>query len=159
MKREYPDHPVIGVGGIVFKDDRVLLVQRGKEPALGQWSIPGGVVQIGETLKEAIIREMMEETHLEVEPVVLVKVLDRIFQDPDGRVSYHYVLVDFICRVKAGTVQPDSDAKDARFVRLDELFSYQIAPITLEVIHLADQLRKNSALQLPSSVPGGISWD
>lgn len=136
----------------------MLLVQRGKEPALGQWSIPGGVVRIGETLKEALIREMMEETHLEVEPLIMVKVLDRIFQDSNGRVSYHYVLVDFICRIKAGTLEAGSDAKDARFVPLDELLTYQIAPITLEVIQLADRLRKNLDPRMPSSVAGGISW-
>lgn len=158
MRRKYPDQPVIGVGGIIFEDHRVLLIQRGKEPARGQWSIPGGAVQIGETLKEAMIREMREETHLEVEPTILVKVLDRIFRDPEGRVRYHYVLADFICRVKAGKLQADSDARDARFVPLRELSSYAVAPITLEVIHLADQMRKALTFAPSSLPPGDISY-
>jgi ADP-ribose pyrophosphatase YjhB (NUDIX family) len=89
MKRKYPSHPIIGVGGIIFQQGRVLLVRRGREPGLGQWSIPGGVVNTGETLKEAVVREVFEETHLEVEVLALAKVLERIFRDPDGRVAYH----------------------------------------------------------------------
>jgi len=143
MRRKYPGHPIIGVGGILFEEDRVLLVKRGKEPALGQWSIPGGVVRTGETLREAVTRELLEETHLEVEVLALAKVLDRIFRDPDGRVAYHYVLIDFLCRCTGGELKPDSDAKEACFVPLQDLPSYQIAPVTLEVIRLADWLRKN----------------
>jgi len=143
MKRKYPDRPIIGVGGIVFQGDRVLLIKRGEEPSLGQWSIPGGVVQVGETLEEAVIREIREETHLEVEVLALAKVLERIFRDPDGRVAYHYVLVDFLCRRKAGELKSDSDAQEARFIALQDLLSYQIAPVTLEVIQRANQLRKN----------------
>jgi 8-oxo-dGTP diphosphatase len=143
MKRKYPDHPIVGVGAVVFQDNEVLLIQRGKEPALGQWSIPGGVVITGETLPEAVSREILEETHLEVEARALIKVLDRIFRDPDGRVSYHYVLVDFLCEVRGGKLMADSDALDARFVPLENLSSYEIAPITIEVIYRADRLRKN----------------
>lgn len=143
MKRKYPDRPIIGVGGIVFQGDQVLLIKRGEEPSLGQWSIPGGVVQVGETLEEAVIREIREETHLEVEVLALTKILDRIFRDPDGRVTYHYVLADFLCRLRAGELKSDSDAREARFVALQDLPSYQMAPPTLEVIHRADQLRKN----------------
>ncbi len=155
MKREYPDHPILGVGGIVFRDDSVLLVKRGKEPSLGQWSIPGGVVQTGETLKEAVIRELKEETHLEVEVVAMAKVLDRIFRDADGRVAYHYVLVDFLCRPIGGELKPDSDAADARFAPLKELSSYSLPPHTLEVIRQADGLRK-SPEHCPSFAGPGI---
>ncbi len=143
MKRKYPDHPIIGVGGIVFREDQVLLIQRGKEPNLGRWSIPGGAVQTGETLKEAVIRELKEETHLEVEVLAVTKVLDRIFRDPDGRVAYHYVLVDFLCHPRNGELRPDSDAADARFVPLKELSSYSLPPHTLEVILRADRLRRH----------------
>ena len=143
MKRKYPDRPIVGVGGIIFHEDQVLLIKRGMEPSLGQWSIPGGAVCVGETLEEAVRREILEETHLEVEVLALAKVLDRIFRDPDGRVAYHYVLVDFLCRCKAGELRSDSDAQDARFVSLQDLPSYQIAPITLEVIYWANRLRKN----------------
>ena len=143
MRRKYPHHPIIGVGGIIFHQDRVVLVKRGKEPGLGQWAIPGGVVRTGETLKEAVVREVSEETHLEVEVLGLAKVLDRILRDPEGRVVYHYVLVDFLCHYQGGELRSDSDAADARFVPLKDLPSYQISPVTLEVIHRAAWLRKN----------------
>lgn len=156
MQRKYPEQPIIGVGGIIFQDEQVLLIQRGKEPALGQWSIPGGAVNTGETLKEAVIREVFEETHLEIEPIMLAKILERIFRDPEGRVVYHYVLADFYCRIQKGNLLPDSDAQDARFVPLENLPSYQVAPITLEVIHWVDQLRKKPALFEPLSYIGNL---
>jgi len=143
MKRKYPDHPIVGVGGIILHRDRVVLIKRGKEPGLGQWSIPGGVVRTGETLREAVVREVLEETHLEVEVLSLAKVLERIFRDPECRVAYHYVLVDFHCGYKGGELRSDSDAEDARFVPLESLSSYQIAPVTLEVIHRVAWLEKN----------------
>ena len=143
MRRKYPGLPIIGVGGIVFHEDQILLVKRGNEPALGQWSIPGGVVHTGETLKEAVVREVLEETHLEVEVLALAKVLERIFREPDGRVAYHYVLVDFLCRRKAGKLKSGSDAQDALFASLQDLSPYQLATVTLEVINHADRLRKN----------------
>ncbi len=155
MKRKYPDQPIIGVGGIVFREDQVLLIKRGKEPNLGRWSIPGGAVQTGETLKEAVIRELREETHLEVEVLVVTKVLDRIFRDPDGRVAYHYVLVDFLCHPKEGALKPDSDAEDARFVPLQELSSYSLPTHTLEVIRRADRLRRHPEGN-PSSAETGL---
>jgi ADP-ribose pyrophosphatase YjhB (NUDIX family) len=158
MNRKYPDHPIVGVGGIIFRGDQVLLIKRGKEPGLGQWSIPGGVVRPGETLKEAVVREVFEETHLEVEVLALAKVLERIFRDPDGRVAYHYVLVDFLCRHLDGTLQPDSDAQDARFVPLKDLPSFEVVSVTLEVIRRADWLRKNPGAEIPP--PGiGKSFD
>jgi len=146
MKRKYPDQPIIGVGGIIFREDQVLLIKRGREPSLGQWSIPGGAVFVGETLEEAVRREVLEETHLEVQVLTLLKVLERIFRDPDGRVAYHYVLVDFLCHYQAGELRPDSDAQDACFVNLQDLSSYRIAPITLDVISRADRLRRNPEL-------------
>ena len=143
MKREYPEQPIVGVGGIIFQDESVLLIKRGREPALGQWSIPGGVVDLGETLQAAVAREILEETHLEVEPLALVKVLDRIFRDKEGRVAYHYVLVDFLCRHKGGEVRPGSDALDARFVPVAELASLDVIPATREVIYQAARLLKD----------------
>ena len=143
MKREYPEQPLLGVGGIIFRDESVLLIKRGREPALGQWSIPGGVVDLGETLQKAVVREILEETHIEAEPLALVKVLDRIFRDKEGRVTYHYVLVDFLCRHIRGEVLPGSDALDARYVPLVELASLNVIPITREVILQAALLMKN----------------
>jgi mutator protein MutT len=156
MHRKYPDHPIVGVGGIIFEGDQVLLIKRGKEPGLGQWSIPGGVVHTGETLKEAVVREVFEETHLEVEVMALAKVLERIFRDPDGRIAYHYVLVDFLCQLVKGTLQPDSDAQEACFVPLKELASYKVVPITLEVIRRAEWLRKNIGKEVPSPEIQGV---
>jgi len=154
MERKYPDLPILGVGGVVFEGERVLLVKRGKEPGLGQWSIPGGVVQTGETLREAVVREVGEETHLEVEPLNLVKVLERTYRDPDGRVAYHYVLIDFLCRRLGGGLQADSDAQEALWVPLQDLASYRVVSAAREVIRRADWLRKNPGAENP---PPGIS--
>ncbi len=108
----------------------------------------------GETLKEAVVREVFEETHLEVEVIALAKVLERIFRDPEGRVAYHYVLVDFLCRCRGGELKSDSDALDARFVPLKDLPSYEIAAVTLEVIHRAAWLQKNPEAGNPPSSMG-----
>lgn len=158
MNRKYPDRPIVGVGGILIREDQVLLVKRGKEPGLGQWSIPGGAVRIGETLKEAVIREVQEETHLQVEVFTLVKVLERVFRDPEGRVAYHYVLVDFLCRYQGGELQADTDAQDARFVALSDLPSYRLVPVTLEVIRRAAWLPKDPDAGDPA-LPLGRIYD
>ena len=155
MQRKYPDRPIVGVGAIIFEEEEVLLVKRGREPALGQWSIPGGCVDLGETLEQALIREVCEETHLEVEVLALVKVLERIFREPDDRVAYHYVLVDFLCGRRGGVLSAGSDAAEARFVPLRELSAYELAPITLQVIRRADRLRKGEKEGDLSSEPGG----
>ena len=149
MERKYPQHPLIGVGGVIFRDDQVLLIKRGKEPALGQWSIPGGVVRVGETLKEAVVREVHEETHLEVEVLGLAKVIERIFRELDGRISYHYVLLDFLCRIKKGELKADSDAQEACFVPLAELNKYSLTSATREVILRANWMRQNPNSLLP----------
>lgn len=156
MSRKYPQYPIIGVGGIIFQDDQVLLIKRGKEPALGEWSIPGGVVRVGETLKEAVIREIREETNLEVEVLGLAKVIERIFREADGRVSYHYVLFDFLCQMKSGDLRAGSDAQEVRFVPLTEISTYKLTPATQEVIQRANKMRKS-----PGSLaePAGFnSW-
>jgi ADP-ribose pyrophosphatase YjhB (NUDIX family) len=143
MKREYPEQPIVGVGGIIFQGESVLLIRRGREPALGQWSIPGGVVDLGESLEKAVVREILEETGVEAEPLTLVKVLDRIFRDPEGRVAYHYVLVDFLCGYKGGEVLPGSDALEARFIPVGELDALNVIPATRDVIHQAAGLLRN----------------
>ncbi len=149
MVRKYPQQPIIGVGGVIFQNDQVLLIKRGKEPALGQWSIPGGVVRVGETLKEAVVREVREETHLEVEVLALAKVIERIFHEPDGRISYHYVLLDFLCQIKNGELKADSDAQEACFVPLTELNNYNLTSATQEVIHRANLMRQNPSSLCP----------
>src|SRR5262245_5437364 len=92
MSRTYPQNPVCAVGAIIFRRDEVLLIQRGKAPALGKWSIPGGAVKLGESLEDALVRELREETGLTVRPIGIGKVLDRIFRDPEGQIQYHFII-------------------------------------------------------------------
>jgi len=132
--RTYPTQPVVGVGAVVLDGDRVLLVKRGHEPLKGEWSLPGGVVELGETLETAIVREVREETGLEVDVGPIVDVLDRLRYDPDGRLKYHYVLVDFLCRPSNGVLCCASDADAAEWAGLDELARYAVAEATVSVI-------------------------
>jgi 8-oxo-dGTP diphosphatase len=129
--------PVVGVGAIVVDGMRVLLVRRAFEPLKGQWSLPGGKVELGETLEAATRREVREETGLEIEVGPIVEVLDRIDRAPGGAVLHHFVLVDFTCRPLGGTVCCASDAAEARWVRIDELADYAVAPVTIRVIEKA----------------------
>jgi 8-oxo-dGTP diphosphatase len=134
MKRHYPDQPTVGVGAVVFKDDTVLLVRRGKEPAFGEWSLPGGAVEVGETLDAALRRELREETGIEVEILGLSAVLERIFPDAEGRISYHYVLLDFLCRYASGEPRPNSDILELCFIPLSQLEHFQLTSQAREVI-------------------------
>lgn len=115
MQREFPAAPLVGVGAVIVDDGRVLLVRRGTEPAKGRWSIPGGLIELGEMLQEALIREVREETGLVVEPVALIELLDRIYRQ-DDRVRYHYVIADYLCRVTGGSLAAASDADEVRWV-------------------------------------------
>src|SRR2546423_11316683 len=110
MKREYPDSPLVGVGAIIIDDGRVLLVKRGHAPLAGEWSIPGGVLEVGETMREGVVREAREETSLLIEPTDLLGVYDRVLRDDRGQVLYHYVLVDFLCRIRGGSLRASGDA-------------------------------------------------
>ena len=144
MRREYPDSPIVGVGAIILHEGRVLLIQRGQEPLKGEWSLPGGALELGETLQQGIRREVFEETGLEVEPLTIVEVFDRIVRDDKGEVRYHYVLVDFLCRVTGGSLCCASDAADARWISREELNShsvYRVAPFTAAVIEKAFSLK------------------
>ncbi len=134
MSRSYPGDPVCAVGAIIFRGNSVLLVQRGRPPAQGQWSIPGGLVRLGEALEAAVQRELHEETGLEVRPVEVGKVVDRIFRDRNGRVTYHYVIVDFICEAVNGEPEAGSDAVAARYVELSQLTQLDITEGTSDVI-------------------------
>lgn len=137
MKREYPDSPLVGVGAIIIDDGRVLLVKRGHPPLAGEWSIPGGALEVGETVREGAVREAREETGLTVEPAELLGVYDRVLRDGDGRVLYHYVLVDFLCRRVAGEPRPAGDADEARWFTQEEAGKLPLAKDTAEVIRLA----------------------
>jgi 8-oxo-dGTP diphosphatase len=124
MSRRYPKWPMVGVGAIIFRGDHVLLVQRGKEPSYGKWSVPGGLVEVGESLREAVMREVQEEVGLTVTVCDLVVALDRVIRDQAGRIEYHYILLDFLCECNGGEPSPDSDALDCRFVPIASLGQY-----------------------------------
>lgn len=131
-RREYPEQPMVGVGAVIFNNDQVLLVQRGHAPLQGEWSLPGGALEVGETLEEGVRREVLEETGLAIEPVAMVEVFDRIARDKEGRVQYHYVLVDFLCRIISGSPVCASDAVGIRWAAVADLG--EIAAFTREVI-------------------------
>jgi 8-oxo-dGTP diphosphatase len=136
IEREYPRSPLVGVGAVVVRDRRVLLVRRGSEPLKGHWTLPGGVLEVGESLAEGVVREVREETGLEVEPIELIEVLDRIHRE-GGRVRYHYVIADYLCRVTGGELGAASDADAVRWVERAEWNSHSalvLDPVTVRVI-------------------------
>jgi len=140
VKREYPDAPIAGVSAVIVRDGpdaqkQVLLIRRAQEPLKGEWSLPGGAVELGETLEQAICREVQEETGLIVETVDIVQVFDRISRDPEGRVRYHYVLIDFLCRIAGGSLACATDALEGRWATANEL--EDLTPLTVEVIRKA----------------------
>jgi 8-oxo-dGTP diphosphatase len=143
MRREYPDAPIVGVGAVIIEGRKVLLVRRGQAPLKGEWSLPGGALELGETLRAGIVREVLEETGMVVVPGSIIEVLDRITHD-EARVRYHYVLIDFICHVSGGKLMSGSDADDSCWVEHSELGRYNLAPVTLQVIEKAFQLAEGA---------------
>ena len=136
MQREFPSAPLVGVGAVIVEAGRVLLVQRGAEPLKGHWSLPGGLVELGEELANAVAREVREETGLVVEPLEPIELLDRIYRE-DERVRYHYVIADYLCRVTGGELLAASDADAVRWVEREEWAeesALQLDPITVRVI-------------------------
>jgi 8-oxo-dGTP diphosphatase len=133
MKREYPRHPIVGVGGVVIQGNRVLLIRRGREPLKGEWSIPGGMLELGESLKDGVRREVLEETGLKVRPLEVLTVFDRIEKNGE-RIQYHYVIVDYVCCPTGGLLKSGSDVLDARWVERQELPRYKITPKAAAVI-------------------------
>jgi mutator protein MutT len=149
IKRHYPNQPLVGVGAVIFREDEVLLVRRGQEPAMNSWSLPGGLVELGETMETAIHRELAEETGIRVCLRGIAAVLERIFPDPDGRIAYHYVLVDFLRDYLDGELTPGSDITAARFVPLSGLPDFDLPQHTADVIHRAwEQKRQGACLPL-----------
>jgi 8-oxo-dGTP diphosphatase len=134
MKREYPETPLVGVGAIIIEGDRVALVKRGRPPLAGQWSIPGGLLEVGETLRACAEREVREETGLTVSIGELLGVFDRVVPDADGQIHYHYVLIDFLCPRTAGELSPADDAEDARWFTREDVAALNLAPETFKVI-------------------------
>ena len=135
--RQYPSRPFLGVGALVFSEDRLLLVERGQEPLKGYWSLPGGILETGETLIQGIRREVLEETGLDVEPLSIFEVFERIMPDGEGKTEYHYVLIDYLCRPVGGSLQAASDVSRAIWVSQPELAQYRLTEGTLAVVERA----------------------
>jgi 8-oxo-dGTP diphosphatase len=135
--RRYPKHPLLGVGAAILDGDCVLLAERGHEPLKGWWSLPGGLVEAGERLHQAVCREVLEETGLVVEPVAMLELFERIMRDSHGAAEYHYVLLDYICRVTGGALAAGDDVSRVVWVRPDQLGDYVITEGTRAVIEKA----------------------
>jgi 8-oxo-dGTP diphosphatase len=147
MQREFPLAPLVGVGAVVVDEGRVLLVRRGAEPLKGEWSLPGGVLELGESLTEGVVREVREETGLIVKPLELVELLDRIYREGE-RIRYHYVIADYLCCVAGGALQAASDADAVRWVERAEWNSHgalRLDPITVRVIEIGWQRARTLA--------------
>jgi 8-oxo-dGTP diphosphatase len=142
VNREYPCRPIVGVGVVVWHDDRVLLVRRGKPPRWGHWSLPGGAQQLGETVAEAARREVKEEVGVDVALGGIVATVDLIERDPQDRIRYHYTLVDFVAEAPSGAVRAGSDAADARWFSIAEIEALGLWSETVRVIKLAAERRR-----------------
>jgi 8-oxo-dGTP diphosphatase len=136
QKRSYPERPVVGVGAVVLVDGKVVLVRRAHEPLKGEWNLPGGGVEVGETLREACAREMLEETGLVVEVGPAIEVFDRIMRDESGGVQYHFVLIDYVCRAVGGTLACATDASEVALADPLTLEPYRLTDKAIEVIRL-----------------------
>ncbi|HEX3879851.1 MAG TPA: NUDIX hydrolase [Bryobacteraceae bacterium] len=143
--RRYPRRPMLGVGALIFDGQRILMAQRGKQPLMGWWSLPGGALETGELLADAVKREVREETGLEIEPVELFEIFERIMRDETGVAEYHYVLIDYICRISGGVLQAGDDVCRVEWVERADLPKLQITEGTLSVIEKAFRKVGNSA--------------
>lgn len=143
--RRFPERPLVGVGAVIVDGSRVVLVKRGHEPLKGEWSLPGGAVELGESLHDALVREVREETGLDVDVGPVVDVVDRVHRTDDGRVEYHFVIVDYLCRVTGGSLACGSDAGDACWAERDDLTRFNLTPLALRVVRKALELAVSSA--------------
>jgi len=142
--REYPDRPVVGVGGVIIDDGRALLIRRGSEPLRGEWSIPGGTLELGETLAEGVARELLEETGLVVRVLGQIEVFERIYTEKSGGASkkkkrprFHYVIVDYFCERISGEPRAGSDVTDVAYAREDELDKFHLTETALRILRKA----------------------
>ena len=151
-RRQYPERPIVGVGAVIVQDGKVLLVKRRYEPLAGRWSLPGGTLELGETLAEGVAREMREETGLEVEVGPVIEVFDRIMTDDARRIRYHFVLVDYLCWPVSGELQASSDVDDAVFVDPGALEPFDLTPKAKSVIERAIELGRHA-----TSIPRALT--
>jgi ADP-ribose pyrophosphatase YjhB (NUDIX family) len=142
--RRYPKRPLVGVGALIFNRGRILMAQRGKQPLQGWWSLPGGALETGESLDHAVRREVLGETGLTIEPIRVFEIFERIMRDAKGATEYHYVLIDYLCRVKGGRLQAGDDVCSVAWMRPAELEGLQITEGTLGVIERAFRKRRQS---------------
>jgi 8-oxo-dGTP diphosphatase len=147
--RRYPERPIVGVGAVVVRDGRVVLIKRRFEPLAGQWSLPGGTLELGETLSAGVAREILEETGLEIDVGPVVDVFDRILLDPDTRVLYHFVLIDYLCTPLGGTLRAGSDVADAVWADPADLPSYRMTPKAVAVVERALAMMSSAAALAP----------
>lgn len=145
MTREYPDCPRVGVGAIVFHEGRVLLVRRGGQPSTGKWTLPGGLVELGETAAEAVCRELREECAIDIELVDVAGVFDRVVRDADGRVRYHYVLIDYLATTASDAICAGDDAAEAQWVDLDRIAELDVTDGLMPMIKRALALAERHA--------------
>jgi len=148
-KREYPELPVVGVGGVVIREGCVLLIRRGHPPLKGEWSIPGGTLEVGETIAEGIQRELLEETGVVVRTLDFIEVFDRIFRDRDGRIQYHFVILDYLCEAVNGEVRAGGDVTEAVWARENELLKYSLTPAATRGIRKAFALARAADATAP----------
>jgi 8-oxo-dGTP diphosphatase len=142
MAREYPERPIVGVGAVIMSDGKIVLIRRRFEPLAGRWSLPGGMLELGETLEVGVAREMREETGLDVEVGPVIEVFDRITFDETKRVRYHFVLIDYLCRPVSGALEAGSDVDAAVLVEPEKLLEYGLTAKATAVIHRGLQLAR-----------------
>jgi len=164
MAREYPERPVVGIGGVVIENDQAVLIRRGTEPLIGQWSIPGGTLELGESLQEGVARELLEETGLVVRVLDLIEVFDRIFpadesgSSSNSRPRFHYVIVDYLCERISGEPRAGSDVTDVVCVKEEDLPKYQLTETATRVLRRAfamHRLRLKGPSWVPNAAPSG----
>jgi 8-oxo-dGTP diphosphatase len=149
IKREYPDAPLVAVGALIIDQDKILLVKRKNEPGQGLWSIPGGVVELGERVEDAVKREVKEETGMTIKVERLLTTIDRIVKDREGRVQFHYVIIDYLACTSKGTLRASTDAEEAKWIHLDDVKNL---PATSVLVSLIDEAKRKGWLD--TTAPG-----
>jgi 8-oxo-dGTP diphosphatase len=137
-RRLYPEKPLVGVGVLIWNNDKYLFIKRAAEPDKGLWSIPGGIVEIGEKAEDAAKREAKEETNLDVEVIKVLDVVDKIVMDEESRVKFHFIIIDYLAKLRGGTLKASSDALDARWLSSEEFSLYELSPTLIPLLKSID---------------------